>query len=95
MTSTDTEQLPSINSQRQFWNQHWRQWQERNVLNDWTELSRLKLCRNCRVATYPIEPFGRIAKPDSLIAPFPTGRMPARVTVLTGLASPSRCLCSK
>jgi len=37
MTSTDTEQLPSINSQRQFWNQHWRQWQERNVLNDWTE----------------------------------------------------------
>ena len=32
-----TEQLPSIDDQRQFWNQHWQQWQERKVLNDWTE----------------------------------------------------------
>jgi 2-polyprenyl-3-methyl-5-hydroxy-6-metoxy-1,4-benzoquinol methylase len=32
-----TDQLPSINNQRQFWNEHWQQWQERKVLNEWTE----------------------------------------------------------
>jgi len=31
------EQLPSIDNQRNFWNQHWQQWQQRRVLNDWTE----------------------------------------------------------
>jgi len=30
-------QLPSIDDQRQFWNWHWQNWEERKVLNDWTE----------------------------------------------------------
>jgi 2-polyprenyl-3-methyl-5-hydroxy-6-metoxy-1,4-benzoquinol methylase len=31
------ETLPSIDDQRSFWNWHWQHWQERKVLNDWTE----------------------------------------------------------
>lgn len=31
------QQSPPIESQRQFWNQHWREWEERCVLNTWTE----------------------------------------------------------
>jgi 2-polyprenyl-3-methyl-5-hydroxy-6-metoxy-1,4-benzoquinol methylase len=30
-------QLPSIDDQRQFWNWHWQNWEQRKVLNDWTE----------------------------------------------------------
>jgi 2-polyprenyl-3-methyl-5-hydroxy-6-metoxy-1,4-benzoquinol methylase len=29
--------LPTIEDQRQFWDWHWQHWQERKVLNDWTE----------------------------------------------------------
>jgi 2-polyprenyl-3-methyl-5-hydroxy-6-metoxy-1,4-benzoquinol methylase len=32
-----TRQLPSIEDQRHFWDWHWQHWQERRVLNDWTE----------------------------------------------------------
>lgn len=31
------QQLPSIEDQRTFWNWHWEHWEERKVLNDWTE----------------------------------------------------------
>jgi 2-polyprenyl-3-methyl-5-hydroxy-6-metoxy-1,4-benzoquinol methylase len=31
------EQTPSIYKQREFWNSHWQQWEERKVLNAWTE----------------------------------------------------------
>ena len=34
---TSTEQAPSMDEQRQFWDWHWQHWQERRVLNDWTE----------------------------------------------------------
>ncbi len=34
---TLTEQAPSMDEQRQFWDWHWQHWQERRVLNDWTE----------------------------------------------------------
>lgn len=30
-------QLPSIEDQRQFWNWHWKNSEQRKVLNDWTE----------------------------------------------------------
>ncbi len=29
--------LPSIKDQRNFWDWHWQNWQERKVLNEWTE----------------------------------------------------------
>jgi len=29
--------LPTIEDQRQFWNWHWQNWEQRKVLNDWTE----------------------------------------------------------
>jgi len=32
-----TQQLPSMEEQRHFWDWHWQNWQERHVLNDWTE----------------------------------------------------------
>ena len=32
-----SEKLPSIDDQRQFWNWHWQHFEERKVLNDWTE----------------------------------------------------------
>lgn len=31
------QQLPSMEDQRRFWNSHWQHWQERKVLNTWTE----------------------------------------------------------
>jgi 2-polyprenyl-3-methyl-5-hydroxy-6-metoxy-1,4-benzoquinol methylase len=31
------EQAPPINRQREFWDSHWEQWEERKVLNAWTE----------------------------------------------------------
>ena len=34
---TSTEQAPSMEEQRRFWDWHWQHWQERRVLNDWTE----------------------------------------------------------
>lgn len=30
-------QLPSIEDQRRFWDWHWQNWEQRKVLNDWTE----------------------------------------------------------
>jgi 2-polyprenyl-3-methyl-5-hydroxy-6-metoxy-1,4-benzoquinol methylase len=33
----NTQEVPRIEDQRQFWDWHWRHWQERKVLNDWTE----------------------------------------------------------
>lgn len=30
-------QLPSMDAQKRFWNWHWQNWEERKVLNDWTE----------------------------------------------------------
>jgi 2-polyprenyl-3-methyl-5-hydroxy-6-metoxy-1,4-benzoquinol methylase len=38
-------QIPSIDDQRQFWNRHWQQWQERKVLNDWTERRALEILK--------------------------------------------------
>jgi 2-polyprenyl-3-methyl-5-hydroxy-6-metoxy-1,4-benzoquinol methylase len=32
-----TQQLPSMEDQRQFWDWHWQNWEQRKVLNDWTE----------------------------------------------------------
>jgi SAM-dependent methyltransferase len=29
--------LPTIEDQRQFWDWHWQNWEQRKVLNDWTE----------------------------------------------------------
>lgn len=29
--------LPSIDDQREFWNWHWQNWEQRKVINDWTE----------------------------------------------------------
>ncbi len=29
--------LPAIQDQRQFWDWHWQNWEQRKVLNDWTE----------------------------------------------------------
>jgi len=29
--------LPSIDDQRQFWDWHWQNWEQRKVMNDWTE----------------------------------------------------------
>jgi len=29
--------VPSIDDQRQFWDWHWENWEQRKVLNDWTE----------------------------------------------------------
>ena len=29
--------LPTIDDQRKFWNWHWEHWEDRKVLNDWTE----------------------------------------------------------
>jgi len=29
--------VPTMEEQRQFWNQHWQQWEDRKVLNEWTE----------------------------------------------------------
>ncbi|OLD63019.1 MAG: hypothetical protein AUI53_00430 [Acidobacteria bacterium 13_1_40CM_2_60_7] len=34
---TPTRPLPSLEEQRKFWDWHWQHWQERRVLNDWTE----------------------------------------------------------
>jgi len=31
------QQLPSIDEQRNFWDWHWNNWEDRKVLNDWTE----------------------------------------------------------
>ncbi len=28
---------PTIDDQRQFWDRHWQNWEQRKVLNDWTE----------------------------------------------------------
>jgi|SRR5579872_7371727 len=36
-TMASRQSLPSIEDQRKFWNWHWEHWQERKVLNDWTE----------------------------------------------------------
>jgi 2-polyprenyl-3-methyl-5-hydroxy-6-metoxy-1,4-benzoquinol methylase len=33
----DSQQLPSIEDQRNFWDWHWQNSQQRKVLNDWTE----------------------------------------------------------
>jgi len=38
-------QVPSIDDQRQFWNRHWQQWQERKVLNGWTERRALEILK--------------------------------------------------
>jgi len=32
-----TQQTPSIDTQRRFWNWHWDNWESRKVLNSWTE----------------------------------------------------------
>jgi 2-polyprenyl-3-methyl-5-hydroxy-6-metoxy-1,4-benzoquinol methylase len=32
-----TQSLPSIEDQREFWNWHWLNWEDRKVLNAWTE----------------------------------------------------------
>ena len=32
-----TQQLPTIEAQRRFWDWHWEHWEERKVLNEWTE----------------------------------------------------------
>jgi len=32
-----SRQIPSVDDQRQFWDQHWQRWEERKVLNNWTE----------------------------------------------------------
>jgi len=29
--------VPTIEEQRRFWDQHWQRWEERKVLNEWTE----------------------------------------------------------
>lgn len=34
---SSTRQLPSIEDQRQFWDWHWQNSEQRKVLNDWTE----------------------------------------------------------
>jgi 2-polyprenyl-3-methyl-5-hydroxy-6-metoxy-1,4-benzoquinol methylase len=34
---SSARQLPSIEDQCKFWDWHWQHWQERKVLNDWTE----------------------------------------------------------
>jgi 2-polyprenyl-3-methyl-5-hydroxy-6-metoxy-1,4-benzoquinol methylase len=31
------QQLPSLEQQRSFWNWHWNNWEDRKVLNQWTE----------------------------------------------------------
>lgn len=36
-TNTGSRPIPSIEDQRQFWDWHWQNWEERKVLNDWTE----------------------------------------------------------
>jgi 2-polyprenyl-3-methyl-5-hydroxy-6-metoxy-1,4-benzoquinol methylase len=31
------QQLPSLDEQRNFWDWHWQNWEQRKVMNDWTE----------------------------------------------------------
>jgi 2-polyprenyl-3-methyl-5-hydroxy-6-metoxy-1,4-benzoquinol methylase len=40
--------LPSIDDQRQFWNWHWQNWEQRKVLNDWTERRASEILRLIR-----------------------------------------------
>ena len=39
-------EMPSIEGQRQFWDQHWQRWEERKVLNDWTERRAQEILRS-------------------------------------------------
>lgn len=55
------QQVPSIEEQRQFWDAHWQRWQERKVLNDWTERRAdeiLKLIRGLSLGHARILDFG-------------------------------------
>ena len=36
--ATHASQAPTIDQQREFWASHWRQWQERKVINSWSAL---------------------------------------------------------
>jgi SAM-dependent methyltransferase len=33
---SNTKQVPSLETQRRFWNWHWEHWEERKIINDWT-----------------------------------------------------------
>jgi len=35
--ATTSQSLPSLEDQRQFWDWHWMNWEDRKVLNQWTE----------------------------------------------------------
>src|SRR5579859_2259705 len=53
--------LPSIEDQRQFWDWHWQNWEDRKVLNDWTERRAqeiLKLIRGLPIARPRMLDFG-------------------------------------
>jgi len=59
--TTPPQQLPSLEDQRQFWDWHWMNWEDRKVLNQWTERrSReiLALIRGCSLNQPKILDFG-------------------------------------
>jgi 2-polyprenyl-3-methyl-5-hydroxy-6-metoxy-1,4-benzoquinol methylase len=33
---SNDKQVPSLETQRRFWNWHWEHWEERKIINDWT-----------------------------------------------------------
>lgn len=41
--ASTTQSLPSIDDQREFWNWHWLNWEDRKVLNAWTERRALEI----------------------------------------------------
>ena len=43
-----TQQVPPINEQRQFWDWHWQNLEDRKVLNDWTERRALEILQLVR-----------------------------------------------